>query len=140
MVPFRRHGKLAMTESSDAPPSPPEPPRHPDRAGEARGMLAWLTRMARTRDLRRHYFDPAFAADAAWDLLIALAIARLEGRSIDTAPMADGPAAAGMRSIRLLVEQGYCEIDEAAGTAPLRFTARGWEEMRRYVQAATNEE
>lgn len=129
-----------MTNPSDLPPSPPpEPPRHPGRAGEARGMLAWLTTMARTRDLRRHYFDPAFAADAAWDLLIALAIARLEGRSVDAAPVDDGLAAASARSIRLLVEQGYCEIDETAATAQLRFTARGWEEMRRYVQSATSD-
>jgi len=134
---FRHHGRLAMAEPADTlPPEEPtaEPP--PIRTGEASGMLDWLITVARYRDLRRRFFDPGFASDPAWDLLMALAIARLEGRSLDTAELQDGIAATSARSIRLLVEQGFCELDDNPATAHLRFTARGWDEMRRYVQAA----
>lgn len=125
-----------MAEPADTLPDEPTPERPPVRAGEASGMLDWLITVARYRDLRRRFFDPGFASDPAWDLLMALAIARLEGRSLDAAQLEDGVAATSPRWIRLLVEQGFCELDDDTAAARLRFTARGWDEMRRYIQAA----
>lgn len=134
-----------MAEPSDPPPKvAPEPPERSRRAEPpgAGARLGWLREAARRRRLRRSFFGPTFSTDPAWDVLIELAIARLEGRSVIAGQLTDEIAGANPRWLRLLVEQGYCEIDDAAaGTAaPIRFTARGWDEMRRYVQAATGGE
>ncbi|MDO9490219.1 MAG: hypothetical protein Q7J32_17745 [Sphingomonadaceae bacterium] len=131
-------------------PTDPAPKDRPELAGSPRSagpgdsgaMLAWLKAMARRRRLRRSFFDPSFAVDPAWDMLIDLAIARLEGRSVSAHDLVDDVAGANPRWIRLLVEQGYCETEDsaAAAAATMRFTARGWDEMRRYVQAAAGPE
>ena len=134
-----------MAEPTDPPPKKGlELAGHSPRgeAGGSGAMLDWLKQAARRRQLRRGFFDPAFSVDPAWDVLIELAIARLEGRAVTASQLIDDIAGANPRWIRLLVEQGYCETDDAAAAsaAPIRFTARGWNEMRRYVQAAAGGE
>jgi hypothetical protein len=132
-----------MAEPTDLSPTagqgaPAEPRRTaPNGTG---AILGWLRRAARQRRLRQGFFDSSFAIDPAWDMLIELAIARLEGRSVTANRLIEDIAGANLRWVRVLVEKGYCETDDAAAgsSAPIRFTARGWNEMRRYVQAAAD--
>lgn len=111
---------------------------HPRAAslGHAR-MLAWLKSVASQRRLRWRFFEPSLAIDPAWDVMIELAIACLEGRTTSAAQLAEGIPGANQRWINLLVDLGYCEIsNDPASAAAIGFTARGWDGMNRYVAAA----
>lgn len=100
--------------------------------------LAWLRTVATQQRLRWRFFDPSFAVDPAWDMLIELAIARLEGRTVNATQLSQRIVGANQRWISLLVDLGYCEIgSDATSPGAIALTALGWDEMNRYVSAAS---
>ena len=77
-----------------------EPP--PVTSGEVR-------RMIRTRRLREQFFDAALFADPAWDMLLDLMAARLDGQRVAVSSLciaAAVPPTTALRWIRAMTEQG----------------------------------
>jgi len=70
---------------------------------------AYIRRIIRARRLRDRYFDPALFADPAWDMLLDLMAARLEGRRVAVSSLciaAAVPTTTGLRWIRALGDRG----------------------------------
>jgi hypothetical protein len=63
----------------------------------------------RARRARERFFDPALFADPAWDILLDLAAARLEGRLVSVSSLciaAAVPTTTGLRWIKNMVDSG----------------------------------
>ncbi len=85
-----------------------------ERSGEVlRGVDAPRIRAhIKARRLRDRFFDPALFADPAWDILLDLAAARLEGRPVSVSSLciaASVPTTTGLRWIKALVDRGLLE-------------------------------
>lgn len=66
----------------------------------------------KARRLRERFFDSALFADPAWDILLDLAAARLEGRPVSVSSLciaASVPTTTGLRWIKALVDRGLLE-------------------------------
>lgn len=66
----------------------------------------------KARRLRERFFDPALFADPAWDILLDLSAARLEGRAVSVSSLciaAAVPTTTGLRWIKALVDRGLLE-------------------------------
>jgi hypothetical protein len=83
-------------------------------AREARGVdlridAAYVRSLIRARRERVAAFGPDLFADPAWDMMLDLLAARLEGRSVPTSSLciaAGVPGTTALRWIRLLAERG----------------------------------
>lgn len=70
---------------------------------------AAIRAMIRARRLRAHFFGPGLFADPAWDILLDLTAARIEGRSVAVSSLciaAAVPATTALRWIKQLTETG----------------------------------
>lgn len=66
----------------------------------------------KARRLRDRFFDSSLFADPAWDILLDLAAARLEGRAVSVSSLciaAAVPTTTGLRWIKALVDRGMLE-------------------------------
>ncbi|MFQ3666399.1 MAG: MarR family winged helix-turn-helix transcriptional regulator, partial [Sphingomonadaceae bacterium] len=66
----------------------------------------------KARRLRESFFDPGLFADPAWDILLDLAAARLEGRSVSVSSLciaAAVPTTTALRWIKNMVDAGLLE-------------------------------
>lgn len=95
----------------DMVPSPDEDPLEPPRdIDDATPVEAALIRdMIRARRLRDELFGPGLFADPAWDILLDLTAARIEGRSVAVSSLciaAAVPATTALRWIKQLTETG----------------------------------
>ncbi|HYD13171.1 MAG TPA: hypothetical protein VEC11_10020 [Allosphingosinicella sp.] len=83
-----------------------------DTAGEVqatRADAAFIRAMIRSRRLRTHYFDADLFADPAWDMLLDLMAARLEGKKVAVSSLciaAAVPATTALRWIGVLTDSG----------------------------------
>jgi len=65
--------------------------------------------MIRERERRYHYFDAGLLSDPAWDILLDLFLAELEGRSVSVTSLCcamNAPETTALRWIRTMVEDG----------------------------------
>lgn len=70
---------------------------------------SWIREMIRARRLRDELFGPGLFADPAWDILLDLTAARIEGRSVAVSSLciaAAVPATTALRWIKQLTETG----------------------------------
>lgn len=87
--------------------------QHPrDYAPEPLGLAdaAWIRRMIRARRLRTHFFSADLFADPAWDMLLDLMAARLEGKKVAVSSLciaAAVPPTTALRWLGVLTEQGH---------------------------------
>lgn len=81
-----------LAESEAAPPDP-------DRN---RADAAWLRRMIRARRLRTHFFRADLFADPAWDMLLDLMAARLEGKKVAVSSLCIAAAVPPTTALRWL--------------------------------------
>lgn len=66
----------------------------------------------KARRLRERFFDPGLFADPAWDILLDLAAARLEGREVSVSSLciaAAVPTTTALRWIKAMVDRGLLE-------------------------------
>lgn len=78
-------------------------------AGEAEVDAAFIRTIIRARRLRDRYFGGDLFADPAWDMLLDLMAARLEGAKVPVSSLclaAAVPATTALRWIKLLTERG----------------------------------
>lgn len=105
-------------------------------ADERSQTLQLLKSIAAERELRSRFFEPSFVVDPAWSILVELAMGELEGRKLTTVALTKGAGGANRRWIELLAELGYCRASpEADPPTAWRLSARGWNEMRRFLDA-----
>ena len=103
--------------------------------------LSALKRMEAMRAARARHFGDNLFADPAWDILIDLAVRRLEGRQVSVSSACLGakvPTTTAMRWLRRLVKTGlvrryddpqdarrtYVEINDSALAAMIKLTER----------------
>ncbi len=71
----------------------------------------------RNRRLRHRYFDPALFADPAWDILLDLFAARIEGQQVSVSSLciaAAVPPTTALRWVRQMTDNGLCRrIDDS---------------------------
>lgn len=95
----------------------------------------WVRAILEARRLREQHLDPALFADPAWDMLLTLLVAELEGASICTTDVwssAGVAPATAMRWIEKLEERGLVERRADPGDVRRRMvslTAYGVEKM-----------
>jgi CheY-like chemotaxis protein len=80
-----------------------------DLAADGPLSAAAIRAIIRARRLREHYFDSALFADPAWDMLLDLTAARIEGRPVAVSSLciaAAVPPTTALRWIRTLTEIG----------------------------------
>src|SRR5919107_3401876 len=68
-----------------------------------------IRQLIRDRRLRDHFFRGALFADPAWDMLLELMAARLEGRRVAVSSLciaAAVPATTALRWVKTLTDQG----------------------------------
>lgn len=105
-------------------------------AREVRSIIK--VRRARTR-----FFESELFSDPAWDMLLDLAAARLEGRKVPVSSLciAGGvPATTALRWIRMMTDQGLLEraADPEDGRRIfIELTDCAFERMRRYLHEAS---
>ena len=71
-----------------------------------------LRAILRQRRLRNRFFDPALFADPAWDMLLDLMAARLEGESVSVTSLCIAsavPSTTALRWIRTLIDSGLVQ-------------------------------
>ncbi|WP_219895244.1 winged helix DNA-binding protein [Aquisediminimonas profunda] len=71
-----------------------------------------LRAILRQRRLRNRFFDPALFADPAWDMLLDLMAARLEGESVSVTSLCIAsavPSTTALRWIRTLIDTGLVQ-------------------------------
>lgn len=99
-------GRIARTLALLAVPADPAP----NEAAAAQPSDAPLVRaILRLRRLRGQHFEPALFADPAWDILLDLAAARIEGRMVAVSSLciaAAVPATTALRWITQMTDQG----------------------------------
>lgn len=82
-------------------------------AGQAGAMTADdVRRLIRARRLRARFFDGGLFADPAWDMLLDLAAARLEGSAVAVSSLCIAsavPPTTALRWIRMMSDQGLFE-------------------------------
>lgn len=81
-----------------------------DEPTGARPDVGWVIRIIRARRLREQYFDSGLFADAAWDILLELYAARLQGKRVAVSSLciaAGVPATTALRWISLLEQKGH---------------------------------
>ena len=77
--------------------------------GDEAADAAFIRTMLRARRLRAHYFPAELFADPAWDMLLDLLAARLEGKKVAVSSLciaAAVPATTALRWIGVLTESG----------------------------------
>jgi hypothetical protein len=97
-----------------------------------------LRRMIRVRRMRDHFFEPDLFADPAWDMLLDLMLARMEGRPVAVSSLciaAAVPPTTALRWIKRLVDDGlfvrhadpldgrrvFIDLSEAGALAMMRY-------------------
>jgi len=129
---------LASVAGGEARPAVPPPvadlPADPGDEPSA----ALLRRMIRVRRMRDAYFEPDLFADPAWDMLLDLTLARMEGRPVAVSSLciaAAVPPTTALRWIKRLVDDGlfvrhadpfdgrrvFIELSEAGALAMMRY-------------------
>lgn len=108
----RRLGEIGGAEREARPATLADPGRG-YRAGPKRTVTAAMVRaeIARRR-LRERYFEPELFADPAWDMLLDLYAAGLEGKQVSVSSLciaANVPPTTGLRWLTLMTEQGLFE-------------------------------
>jgi DNA-binding MarR family transcriptional regulator len=100
----------ALAELSSSRSAPPLAAREPAAPAEAPKPDAGMIRnLLRIRRLREQFFAPDLFADPAWDMLLDLMAARLEGGQVAVSSLciaAAVPATTALRWIRTLTEHG----------------------------------
>lgn len=92
------------------------------------------------RRLRDDFFAPGLFADPAWDLLLDLAAARLEGQEVSITSAciaAHVPSTTALRWINVLISQKLIEREPDARDkrrVNVRLTERGWDAMSAYLR------
>ncbi|MDO6413509.1 winged helix DNA-binding protein [Sphingomonas sp. BIUV-7] len=90
----------------------------PDDDGSAfpDASAAMIRGYIRARRLREHYFSAELFADPAWDMLLDLMAARIEGRTVAVSSLciaAAVPATTGLRWIKTLTDEGlFVRVDD----------------------------
>lgn len=95
----------ALSQSDTAPLPPPTPIDGEPHAPSA----ATIRAVIRARRLREQFFPADLFADPAWDMLLDLMAARIEGRSVAVSSLciaAAVPATTGLRWIKTLTDEG----------------------------------
>jgi hypothetical protein len=95
------------------------PPTRPVDAARIRAHI-------RARRLRNRFFPDDLFADPAWDMLLDLSAARLEGRKVSVSSLciaADVPTTTGLRWIKTLVDRGLFERHSDPSDARRAFIA-----------------
>lgn len=115
--------------------NPRSAPDHPVTAADVRAII-------RARRMRRDYLDSDLFADPAWDMLLDLTAARLEGRpvSVSSLCLASGVApTTALRWIGMLEGRGLITREPAPDDRRKVFislTDAATEAMERYLTAA----
>lgn len=79
-------------------------------AADASVDAPWIRRLIRLRRMRDGYFPPELFADPAWDILLDLTAARLEGVAVSASSLciaAAVPTTTGLRWIKGMAERGF---------------------------------
>lgn len=98
--------------------------------------------LIRLRRMRAQFFEPALFADPAWDMLLDLTAARLEGRDVAVSSLciaAAVPATTALRWIKAMTDQGLLvrEADpDDRRRVHMRLSDAAAERMVAYLQAA----
>lgn len=98
--------RLAALSEQDVPYNPPPSARSP-RPGAP--SAASIRAVIRARRLRERFLEPALFADPAWDILLDLMAARLEGTAVSVSSLciaAAVPTTTGLRWIKTLTDAG----------------------------------
>jgi len=133
-------GHIDRLAPSDAKPSTPPPPARavPLAAAATLPEARLIRRMIRQRQLRSRFIEGDFFADPAWDMLLDLAAARVEGKQVSVTSLciASGvPPTTALRWIGALVEadlfrrvcdetdrrRAFIELTEAAAGCLARY-------------------
>ena len=77
-----RIAKMMATMATDAPPRAPAMPAPRAETGEWPVDAGMIRSLIRARRMRSQFFPPSMFADPAWDMLLDLAAAKLEGRAV----------------------------------------------------------
>lgn len=95
-----------------------------DRAPAAPPSAQQIRHLISMRRLRERFFVADLFADPAWDILLDLAAARLEGRSVSVSSLciaASVPPTTALRWIRMMTDQGLLERRADAADARRMF-------------------
>ena len=77
-----RIAKMMATMATDTAPRPPAMPTQRGETGEWPVDAAMIRSLIRARRMRSQFFPVSMFADPAWDMLLDLAAAKLEGRAV----------------------------------------------------------
>lgn len=105
-------GRIARTLAALSESAEPLPPRALpplEGANDAEPTAATIRSMIRARRLRDQFFPADLFADPAWDMLLDLMAARIEGRRVAVSSLCIAgavPATTGLRWIKTLTEEG----------------------------------
>jgi hypothetical protein len=130
----RLHDSRRERDFPILPPVPPEDAVTPSGPEAARADASFIRAMVRARRLRADYFRADLFADPAWDMLLDLMAARLEGKKVAVSSLciaAAVPMTTALRWIAMLTEHGllvrvadpddgrraYVELADAAARA-----------------------
>ncbi|WP_373489216.1 MarR family transcriptional regulator, partial [Blastomonas sp.] len=138
----------AADDAADAVPSLADPshafraePQEYARAQSAVGARE-LRELIAMRRLRGRFFDPVLFADPAWDMILDLSAARLEGKTVSVSSLCIAsavPPTTALRWIRLMTESGLLERRADPADARRVFTAlsdSAWAQMKGWLAAA----
>ena len=108
---------------------------------DAAAMAKSIRSLIRYRRARSRYFPPEIFADPAWDILLDLTAARLEGTLVPISSLciaAGVPTTTALRWIATLVDLGL--LSRRSDSADRRrvfveLTENGWDSMSRFIAA-----
>jgi hypothetical protein len=130
---------LATVAGGDVTRAPaPAPVPEPTVESGTEPTATLLRRMIRVRRMREAYFQADLFADPAWDMLLDLTLARMEGRPVAVSSLciaAAVPPTTALRWIKRLVDDGlfirhadpldgrrvFIDLSEAGGLAMMRY-------------------
>lgn len=128
----------SVAGGEERPLAPPPAPPAGKPAIEDEPGAALLRQLIRARRLRDQFFKPSLFADPAWDMLLDLMLARMEGRTVAVSSLciaAAVPPTTALRWIKWLVDDGlfvrtadpldgrrvFIDLSEAGTLAMMRY-------------------
>lgn len=102
----------------------------------------WLNRTVKLRKLREKHFLPGLFSDPAWDILLDLALAKIEGQKISVSSLciaASVPTTTALRRIRAMMDAGLIRLEPDIADKRRTYVAideRTYDSMVAYVSAS----
>ncbi|MGX7927337.1 MarR family transcriptional regulator [Tsuneonella sp. HG094] len=127
----------APSVPSDKPRTGRASPPKRDNSNEFLKSLARFIYQYRRR--REQYFDPELFGELAWDMLLDLFIAKVDGKRVSVTSLcvaSAGPSTTALRYITLLTDEGLIRREQHEGDARVKFlelTDAGFDAMRRFL-------